>query len=142
MVHTMKSVQSEATRLRKPVKRRTHDAAFKRHLIELTLVPRASVAQIALDHRLNANLLFKWRRNHLRSIAQSLAKPASAMLPVTVVEPEGTARTLSVMSERRAHASTSAAGSIEIDLPLGRVRLKGGVDREALRIVVDVLSRR
>jgi transposase len=148
MVHTMKRVQSEVARLQKAVRRRRmHDAAFKRQLIELTLAPRASVAQIALDHRLNANLLFKWRREHLRSLGRSLAGPAAAMLPVTVIESEDTAQklpaqTLSLMSERKAHASSSTAGSIEIDLPLGRVRLKGGVDREALRVVVDVLSRR
>jgi transposase-like protein len=32
---------------------RQYDAAFKRHLVELSLVPGASVAKSALDHRLN-----------------------------------------------------------------------------------------
>jgi len=145
MVHTMKRVQSEVARSQKAVRgRRTHDAAFKRQLLELTLAPGASVAQIALDHRLNANLLFKWRRDHLRALARSLARPTGAMLPVTVIEAQDTAQkstmqSLSLMSERKPHASP---GSIEIDLPLGRVRLKGGIDGEVLRIVVELLSRR
>jgi transposase len=146
MVHTMKRVQGDVTRCQRSGRRRTHDAAFKRHLVELSLAPRASVAQIALDHRLNANLLFKWRRDHLRSLARSLARPA-AMLPVTVIASEDTAQestapSLFSVSKRNSPASPTSAGSIEIELPLGRVRLKGGVDREALRIVVDVLSRR
>lgn len=145
MVHTMKRVQSDLARSPKSGRRRTHAAAFKRQLIELSLAPRASVARIALDHRLNANLLFKWRREHLRALAQSLARSATAMLPVTVIESQDTAQkslaqTLSVM-ERNLHAQPAHSGSIEIDLPLGRVRLRGGIDREALRIVVELLSR-
>src|SRR5437773_7112337 len=79
MVHTMKRVQSNASPPPKLATRRTHDAAFKRRLVELTLAPRASVARIALDHRLNANILFRWRREHLRALAQAVAMPAPAM---------------------------------------------------------------
>ena len=37
--------------------RRQHDRQFKRHLVELSQQPGASVAAIALEHGLNANLL-------------------------------------------------------------------------------------
>ena len=144
MVHTMKRVQSNASPSPKLATRRTHDAAFKRRLVELTLAPRASVARIALDHRLNANILFRWRREHLRDLAQSVAMPA--MLPVTMIESEdqaqkSTPQTLSLMSERKACAVPLSAGSLEIALPLGRVTLKGGIDREVLRLVIELLSR-
>src|SRR5216110_2253906 len=86
MVHTMKRVQSNASPSPKLATRRTHDAAFKRRLVELTLAPRASVARIALDHRLNANILFRWRREHLRALAQAVAMPAPAMLPVALID--------------------------------------------------------
>ena len=46
------------------------------------------MAKIALDHRLNANILFKWRRQQLRELAHAAPKPAAGLLPVTVVEPE------------------------------------------------------
>jgi transposase len=145
MVHTMKRVQSNASPSPKLATRRTHDATFKRRLVELTLAPRASVARIALDHRLNANILFRWRREHLRDLAQSVAMPA-AMLPVTMIESEDQAQkstppTLSLMSERKACAVPLSAGSLEIALPLGRVTLKGGIDCEVLRLVVELLSR-
>jgi transposase len=139
----MKRVQDSASLSRKATKRRSYEAAFKRHLVELSLAPGASVAKIALDHRLNANILFKWRRQHLRELARSAPKPAAGLLPVTVMEPERTV----VEAAARAPGPTprrqaAAGGVIEIDLPLGRVRLTGGVDLAALRVVVDALSQR
>jgi len=141
MVHTMKRVQSNASPPPKLATRRTHDAAFR--LVELTLAPRASVARIALDHRLNANILFRWRREHLRALAQAVAMPAPAMLPVALIESQAqpsTPPTVSLMSERQSRAASLSASSLEIALPLGRVTLKGGIDGEVLRLVVALLS--
>ena len=143
MVHTMKRVQNNASPSPKLATRRTHDAAFKRRLVELTLAPRASVARIALDHRLNANILFRWRREHLRALTQAVAMPAAAMLPVTLIESQAqqsTPPTVSLMSERPSRAAPLSASSLEIALPLGRVTLKGGIDGEVLRLVVALLS--
>jgi transposase len=142
----MKRLQDAASSARKTVKRRRYDDAFKRHLVELSLIPGASVARIALDYRLNTNVLFKWRRSHLRRLAQSTPKPVAELLPVTVEEPQGTvagvpAPALNPTSQRRTRPA-AAAGVIEIDLPLGRVRLTGTVDVAALRVVIEALSQR
>jgi len=144
MVHTMKRLQGDPSSLRNGSRRRTYDAAFKRDLVELSLVPGASVAKIALDHRMNANILFKWRRYHLRALVQSSAKPGAGLLPVKVMEPEGVAedtpaQTLRSATQRKPRAS-ALAGVIEIDLPLGRLRLTGAVDPVALRVVIEALS--
>ena len=40
------------------ISRRKHDEAFKRELVERSLQPGASVAAIAQDNAINANLLF------------------------------------------------------------------------------------
>ena len=143
----MKRLQDAASSARRSVKRRRYDDAFKRHLVELSLLPGASVARIALDHRLNTNVLFKWRRSHLRSLAQSTPKPVAGLLPVTVEEPQGAvaevpALALNSTSQRRARPAAAAGGVIEIDLPLGRVRLTGTVDVAALRVVIEALSQR
>jgi hypothetical protein len=45
-------------------------------------------------------------------------------------------------SQRRVRAPAAAGGVIEIDLPLGRVRLTGAVDVAALRVVIEALSSR
>ena len=142
----MKRLQDDCASARRGVKRRRYDAAFKRHLVELTLVPGASVARIALDHRLNANILFKWRRQQLRELAQAAPNPAAGLLPVTVVEPQQAAVESRVQAHasaaRRPRALAAPAGVIEIDLPLGRVRLTGAVDLAALGAVIDALSQR
>ena len=44
------------------MRRRRYDTAFKRALVEQTLAPGSSVARIAREHGINANQLFKWRR--------------------------------------------------------------------------------
>ena len=110
--------------------RRRHSDEFKRAIVAKTLQPGVSVAAIALEHRLNTNLLFKWRRDHLRQLARSAPPPAPTMLPVVV-------ETSSV------HADTSrqrvTAGVIEIELAAGRIRLNGAVDVESLRAVLDLL---
>ena len=141
MMHTMKRVQSNASASPKLATRRTHDAAFR--LVELTLAPRASVARIALDHRLNANILFRWRREHLRALAQAVAMPAPAMLPVALIESQAqpsTPPTVSLLPKRPSHAAPLSGSSLEIALPLGRVTLKGGIDGEVLRLVIALLS--
>jgi transposase len=38
---------------------------FKRHLVQQSFEPGASVALIARENDINANLLFKWRRHYL-----------------------------------------------------------------------------
>lgn len=146
MVHTMKRLRNDHSLARKATKRRQYDAAFKRHLVELSLAPGASVARIALDHRLNANILFKWRRQHLRELARATPKPTAALMPVTVLQPQSVpvqactpAQNASSQPRRRAR---QAGGVIEIDLPLARVRLTGVVDLTALRVVIDALSQR
>jgi transposase len=143
----MKRLQGASSIARRAGKRRRYDAAFKRHLVELSLVPGASVAKIALDHRLNANILFKWRRQQLPELAHAAPKPAAGLLPVTVMEPEraaveATAQVLNSSSQRKARPATGAGGVIEIDLPLGRIRLTGAVDLAAVRVVIEALSQR
>jgi transposase len=109
--------------------RRRFGAKFKRELVEKTLLPGTSVAAIALEHRLNANLLFKWRRDHMRRLAHDAA--ATKMLPVVIEAP--------VVASTPPRGTSSV---IEIELSAGRVRLKGAVDAEALRVVIELLSRR
>ena len=144
----MKRLQEHRASGRRATKRRRYDAAFKRHLVELSLVPGASVAKIALDHRLNANILFKWRRQQLRELAHTAPTPAAGLLPVTVAaEPERTAveastQALNASAPRQPRPRAAPPGLIEIDLPLGRVRLTGAVDLAAVRVVIEALSAR
>src|SRR5512144_186873 len=61
-------------------KRRSWPAALKRDLVLATLEPGASVSIVARRHDLNANQLFKWRRQLLGS-----PRVPAGLVPVDVV---------------------------------------------------------
>ena len=119
--------------------RRDHSPALKRELIERSLQPGASVSGIALDSGINANLLFKWRREHLRANGRAMvsATPTAApvLLPVTIESPmPGVTAAPTPPPTSRANT-----GSIEIDIGGARVRLRGAVDETSVRVVLQAL---
>lgn len=116
--------------------RRTHDGALKRELVERSLQPGASVSAIALENELNANLLFKWRREHLRAAARDGSERGNAeatLLPVEI-SPAPMAAPAPLASTPRTNA-----GVIEIDIGAARVRLRGAIDEANLRCVLHTL---
>ena len=118
--------------------RRLHDRAFKSDLIARSLVPGASVAGIALEGGINANLLFKWRREHVRAMAASTPNTAT-LLPVCVI-PE-TALPPAVQPTARVPAINrgSSSGVIEIEVAGAQLRLRGTVDETTLSTVLRAL---
>lgn len=124
--------KNKPARSGKPERRR-HSAAFKRRLIEQTLTPGVSVARIALDNGVNTNLLFKWRRDHVR--ARRVETPT--LLPVAINEPSSEPAQFAAPTPA---TRAVAAGVIEIELGGARIRLKGTVDLAALRVTLQMLS--
>ena len=131
-------------------RRRAHSIAFKRELVARSLEPGVSVSAIALEAGINANLLFAWRRAHLRSSAAAMTRRASSagersavLLPVEVLAP-GAASAVNSSSPTapRPATATSTSGSIEIEFGGARIRLRGAVDPASLRFVFDLLGSR
>jgi transposase len=120
--------------------RRRHTEEFKQGLIQRSLAPGASVAAIAQEAGVNANLLFNWRRLHLQ--AQSLPLPDSpspVLLPVTVVaEPAAVPPPPGPAAPPVPRGTPS--GTIEIDIHGARVRVRGPVDEAGLRTVLRALA--
>jgi transposase len=120
-------------------KKRRHSTAFKRKLVGLTNQSGASVAAIALEHGVNANLVFKWRRQQLG--VPTTAKPvrSAVLLPVTIdpLPPIGMTSnpTPGVVNTTR----SAGIGVIEIELGGARVRLRGAVDQASVRCVLQTL---
>lgn len=117
-----------------------YDPAFKHSLVEQTLVPGASVARIAREHGINANQLFKWRRQFLLGkpalpAPRDSSPSAISLLPVTIATEEQA----SVASPSLAVPSES--GQIEIMLAGGTVRIQGAVDTTMLQLVLSSLRR-
>lgn len=147
MVDTMKTVAGISG-----APRRQHDKSFKAELVERCLVPGASVAAVALAGGINANLLFKWRRDHLRSKRLSGAASSTQLLPVHVVpgldadaghlqpsaptpSPASSSMAVAVATQRVARVT----GTIELDIAGAVLRLRGPVDETSLCSVLRAL---
>jgi len=134
MVHAMKDQSRVSGRTR-----RVHDRAFKAELIAQSLVPGASVAAIAMKGGINANLLFKWRGEHVRAMAVS-APTAATLLPVCVIGETVSPSTVQpTVPVGPAITRTSPAGVIEVEIAGAQLRLRGTVDETALSIVLRAL---
>jgi transposase len=135
MVHIMKD-QTRATAPR----RRSHDREFKADLVEQTLEPGTSVSAIALKGGINANLLFKWRRDHVRARG-SAAPQAAALLPVCVVPQIDAPTQVRPMPAAAAAPAPRAdrLGVIELEIAGAQLRLRGAVDEAMLSSVLRAL---
>ena len=121
--------------------RRRHSGALKRELVERSLVPGASVAAIALEAGVNANLLFNWRRLHLQAeVPTAGATAAPVLLPVTVVAAADWAAAPLMPTPPGTPPRVAPAGTIEIDINGARVRLRGAVDEASIRTVLRALA--
>jgi transposase len=123
-------------------RRRRFTKDYRRQVVQETLVPGASVAAIALKHRLNANLVFTWRRQLLPTLTPRRARSVK-LLPVTIADGdaiEAPASDPSMLGKpvRRYRSH----GIIEIELNGARLVLKGAVDAEALQVVLAALTSR
>ena len=106
---------------------------MKRWIVAETLAPGASVSVVARRHDVNANQLFKWRREMAAEepSATTASVGSVAMLPVEIVaEP----------SEARRPERARRSGTIEITFACGaRVCVRGAVSAETLRQVIELL---
>lgn len=118
---------------------------FKRQLSALACEPGISVAKLALEHGINANLLFKWRRRYRagwfgepRPAHQVALQPpvgdGPQLLPVMTMPPPGGAPLAS--------KDTTPAAVLEIVIGGATVRIFGEISRTALRTVLDCLAER
>jgi len=110
--------------------RRWRSVSEKLEIVQLTLKPGASVAEVARAHGVNANQVFKWRRAFERG---ELSEPCSALIPVTVASPEEESR-------ETEEVSTRVRGAIHIEFP-GRavISVESGADPILLRSILESL---
>ena len=126
--------------VREPMRRRRqHDRGFKDELIAQSLAPGASVAAIAMKGGVNANLLFKWRRERVMAKIES-APAAGTLLPVCVI-PDIESMPISRPPALGSTAVSRSAppGVIEIEIAGAQLRLRGAVDEIVLGRVLRAL---
>jgi transposase len=110
--------------------RRIWSEALKRQIVAETLEPGSSVSIVARRHDVNANQLFKWRRELMPEQSPEVVDSV-VMVPVEIVpEPE----------RRRPRRQVERAGFIEIEFGNGaRVCIRGEVVPKTLRQVIELL---
>jgi len=137
MVSTMKMVDTKSGgpfRVRvNRTGRRTYSREYKLEVVEECDAPGASVAAVALSHRINANLVRRWIVRHRKG--RLVREPNATLLPVVLSAP-------SARADVAPRAKLAGAGVIEIELEAGRIRVRGAVDAQALRTVLEVLAKR
>ena len=125
-------------------RRRAWSLAEKRRIVAETLLPGASVSIVARRHDVNANQVFKWRRELAAGDRAALPAPACEFVPIGVfAEVESKATAVAHDDGRRPGAAampTVRSGLIEIDLVSGsRLRVDASVDERALCRVLRAL---
>src|SRR5947209_13249734 len=99
-------------------RRRRWPEGLKRQIVAETLEPGSSVSIVARRHDVNANQLFKWRRELMPEQPREMVD-SGAMVPVEIV-PE--------LERRRPRRQVERAGFIEIEFGNGaRACIRGGV---------------
>ena len=123
--------------------RRTYTLDYKRDVVRQCSAPGVSVAAVAMQNGINANLVRRWIVRQQRELVAASAKPPPAMLPVAI---DTTATALVLEAGIGGNASSkpkrATAATIEIELYGARIHLRGDVDTDALRSVLDVLAQR
>ena len=124
-------------------RRRRWSEAQKRQIVAETHEPGVSVPMVAQRYNLNANQIFKWRRQFREP---ERAGVAGRFVPVVVEAAPGqepAAAAMSPPSESIVAEGQPATGRMEIVLAGGRrVIVDRTVDASALSRVISVLERR
>jgi transposase len=122
------NVLADTKRTRSLAKRRSWSGALKRQIVTESEEPGASVSVIARRHDVNANQVFKWRRELLPRAQREVD---SGLVPVEIVpEPP---------PPRARRRRVDRAGLIEIEFGSVRVLIRGEVMPRTLRQVIELL---
>ena len=119
--------------------RRWRSVAEKRRIAELTFEPGASVALVARAHGVNANQVFKWRRELKRGELVEPYAASTALLPVTLSAP---CEIASETREAGAKEQPAPSGAIHIEFPgVAVISAESGADPALLRLILESLRK-
>lgn len=126
---------TKIVQLRNGGTRRFRPQEERRQIVEETLRPGASVSQVARAHDVNANQVFKWRREYRQGKLQGIS---ASLLPVKGCDVLPQARGADT---GRRKSTGRKPGVIDIDLGHARVRIEGMADPDCVRAALEGLVR-
>jgi transposase len=106
----------------------------RRQIVEESLKPGASVSLVARAHDVNANQVFKWRKQYQQGRLE--VESSTALLPVKITDTVPTVRPTFHRKSR-----VRRTGVIDIDLGHARVRIEGEADPDCVRAALEGLVR-
>jgi transposase len=124
-----------ATVLSGPERRRRWTTAEKLRLVEQTLAPEATVAEVARRYDVHPNLLHSWRRQAQQGVLTDggTASAGAGFAAVAMAPP--------VLSFQRSGTSATG-GAIEIEFAAGvRMRITGAVESSTLVALIRSLAK-
>ena len=130
---------SAVVRVEQP-KRQRRSIAEKRRIVELAMQPGASIARIAREHGVNANMVHYWRKLYREGRLRENKTNSVRLLPVSVSEPAVTA-VVEPLTNLSPSPSTAYSGSIYIEFAKIHLLIESGADAALLRVVLESLQR-
>ena len=125
-------------------KRQRRSIAEKRRIVELVMQPGASIARVAREHGVNANMVHYWRKLYREGGLGENKGNSVHLLPVSVSESPGAA-VVEPMTKLASLPGTpmpsTSSGSIYIEFPKIHLRIESGADAALLRLVLESLPR-
>lgn len=121
--------------------RLNYDAEFKRKLAAASCEAGVSVARLALEHGINANMLHKWRRHYRAAVEDKTV--STQFLPVMIAQVSSPISNQPVHLQQPQPAKPSlpnqprrADGTLEIKFAGATVRIKEVVEASVLEAVL------
>ena len=123
-------------------KRQRRSIAEKRKIVEQAMVPGASIARIAREHGVNANMVHYWRKLYREGRLGQNNTSSVHLLPVSVSEaPSSVGQSATTLSAAAAVVPASTAGAIYIEFAKIHLRIENGADAALLRVALETLQR-
>ena len=116
--------------------RRFRSKQERRAIVEESLKPGASVSLVARAHDVNANQVFKWRKQY-REGRLEISATGNTLLPVKVCDTPPMIRSV----VKRRQGKVRRTGVIDIDLGHARVRIEGAADPDCVQAALERLIR-
>jgi len=124
-------------------KRQWRSIAEKRRIVELAIQPGASIARVAREHGVNANMVHYWRNLYRQGRLGEKPIDSIRLLPVSVKESPATdvVESVAKLSSTPELRPATAGGTIYIEFPKIHLRIESGADAALLRVVLETLRR-
>jgi transposase len=122
--------------------RPNYPVEFKRRLAAAACEAGVSVSKLAMANEVNANMVFKWRREYRAGLFEDLTESGTALLPVVLAESslmavQGLVPVAEMPLVRPGPTATSSA--IEVIFADAVIRVHKGVDEALLRTIFQSL---